>query len=230
MVRRGPRILLLGAPGVGKGTYGGFIAPRFNIPILAMGDMVRAEIASNSTIGAKFAEYSNLGKLVPDELVCDLAISRIKPLSLGFMLDGFPRTLPQTLALEKAAIELDLVLEFLLPKEILVSKAVNRRLCASCGKGFNLADINQDGIVMPPLLPKIEGICDKCQGKLIQREDDKEQVVRKRLEVYDAQTLPISAHFAERGILKQFNIKRGIDDVPEILALIEHVLADKSLL
>jgi adenylate kinase family enzyme len=175
-------MLAMGAPGVGKGSFGKKISPHFNIPIISTGDIVRDQIARETPLGLEIKDRTAQGLLVDDELVTELVRARFTEdeasVAKGYILDGFPRTRRQAelFAEFPEHFKVDLVLNIVLPQEVLVEKACARRACEDCGEGYNLADISLGDIQMDPLLPKVEGVCDKCGGKLMQRADDTEQV------------------------------------------------------
>ncbi|UCD03960.1 MAG: adenylate kinase [Candidatus Woesearchaeota archaeon] len=218
------KIIFLGPPGSGKGTYSSRIGPELVIPHISTGDLLRNEVKGDSELGKKAAEYMNKGNLVPDDLVIEILKKRVeKPdCERGFILDGFPRTLNQAKALDKIT-NIDMVINLYLPDDILITKLSGRRVCRNCGDNYNVTDIKDDerGIYMAPLLPKKEGVCDKCGGELYQRDDDKPEVIKERLEVYYQKTKSLIDYYTEKGILKQFNVNAVPDImVPKILKLI----------
>jgi len=223
--RKPVRMCFLGAPGVGKGTFAGHIAPYFNIPTISSGDLVRDEIKKGTAIGKKIKSLNDKGLLVADEIVTEMIRKRLtnSDCSNGFLLDGFPRRTSQASSLNTFT-KLDLVLNIRLREEVLIEKACARRVCETCGKGYNVANINIDDIRMPPLLPKIAGKCDKCGGKLIQRADDTEDIVRNRLLVYHKETFPLIEYYTKAGILHDFDVKTGIDDLPKLKTLLDGIL------
>lgn len=208
------KIIMLGPPGSGKGTYSSRISSIFKIPQISTGDMIRAEIKSQTETGKKIQEIVNAGRLAPDEIVMGLMKKRMleKDCRNGFILDGFPRTLGQAEELNKI-VKVDVVLNLVLPEDILIRKITARRVCEKCGDNYNVADINEQGITMPPMLPKKEGICDKCTGKLIQRKDDTVEVIKERLSVYRKQTEPLIKYYREKGLIKDVRITAS----PEIM-------------
>ena len=134
----------------------------------------------------------------------------------GFLLDGFPRTVAQAQALDGFS-PVDAALNVHFPKHLIVRKTVSRRVCSQCGNGYNVADINEGDIVMSPLLPKVDGVCDACGGELVQRADDTEDVVNHRLEEYERSTLPLLEYYEKQNKLTQFDVKRGVEDTPAVL-------------
>jgi len=187
------RIVMLGPPGAGKGTYASRLTVRLGIPHISTGDMVREEIKKQTELGKKIKEYSDRGALVPDEIIIRLLAERLrKPdCAKGFILDGFPRTISQAEALEKIA-KIELAINLNVPDEIIVTRLSNRLICSECGAIYNLLTLK----------PKKEGICDKCGGKLYQREDDKPEVIKERLNVYRRQTEPLIEYYSKKGLLR----------------------------
>lgn len=217
------RCIFLGAPGVGKGTFANKIVPLFNLTTISTGDLVRHEIKHNTPLGQQIKAFNDAGKLVDDEIILTMAKNKLQQVTQdtslhGYLLDGFPRTVVQAQRLNEFT-SLTAVINLNLDESVLIQKAVSRRVCKSCGAGYNLANIQRGDINMPPLLPKKEGICDKCGGGLFQRDDDTEAVVRNRLDVYNKQTFPLIEFYQKQGILHQFNIKRGLGDLPDLIEL-----------
>lgn len=184
--------------------------------------MIRAEIKAKSDIGLKVKAISEAGNLVPDDIVTALAKAQLEKAKNGWLLDGFPRTAGQAESLDSFASP-NLIVNLNLPEDLLVEKICARRVCSGCGENYNLADINRDGIVMSPLLPKVDGICDKCGGKLMQRADDTEEIVSNRLKVYDAETRPLIDYYGSKVL--EFNIKKGVEDLPRLIADMEKAAA-----
>jgi len=184
---------MLGPPGAGKGTYASRLTVRLGIPHISTGDMVREEIKKQTDLGLKIKEYSDRGALVPDEIIIKLLAERLgKPdCNRGFILDGFPRTISQAEALENIA-KIDLVINLNVPDDIIIARLSNRLICSKCGAIYNLLTLK----------PKKEGVCDKCGGKLYQREDDKPEVIKERLNVYRKQTEPLIEYYAKKGLLR----------------------------
>ena len=200
-------LILFGAPDAGKGTYAARLSSLFGIESIATGDMFREEIKKDSSLGRRVSEYVRSGKLVPDDIVIDILAERLraKEAERGFILDGFPRTVLQAEALDKL-VKVDAIVQIVVPEWIIVERLSNRRVCSKCGAIYNLRYLK----------PKKEGICDKCGGKLYQREDDKPEVVTERLKVYERQTQPLLEYYHKKTpIIKIEN--NDIDSPPETI-------------
>lgn len=205
------KIIMLGAPGAGKGTQAKMIAEKCGIPHISTGDIFRANIKNGTELGAKAKEYMDKGLLVPDELVCDLVVDRIQQADCekGYILDGFPRTIPQAEALEAAlnAIEqkLDYTIDIDVPDENIINRMSGRRACVGCGATYH--------VVFNPT--KVEGKCDVCGESLILRDDDKPETVKKRLDVYHTQTQPLIDFYSARKVLVEVDGTQSMDKVFE---------------
>lgn len=203
------KIIMLGAPGAGKGTQAKMIAEKCGIPHISTGDIFRANIKNGTELGAKAKEYMDKGLLVPDELVCDLVVDRIQQADCekGYILDGFPRTIPQAEALENAlnAIEqkLDYAIDIDVPDENIINRMSGRRACVGCGATYH--------VLFNPT--KVEGKCDVCGESLILRDDDKPETVKKRLDVYHTQTQPLIDFYIERKVLVEVDGTQSMDKV-----------------
>ena len=203
------KIIMLGAPGAGKGTQAKKIAAKYEIPHISTGDIFRANIKNGTELGKKAKTYMDQGLLVPDELVVDLVVDRVnqEDCKNGFVLDGFPRTIPQaealTDALEKLGQKMDYAIDVDVPDENIVRRMGGRRACVGCGATYH--------IEYAPT--KKEGICDTCGGELILRDDDKPETVQKRLDVYHEQTQPLIEYYTKAGILRTVDGTVDIDDV-----------------
>ena len=216
-------LVLLGAPGVGKGTFASRIGPHYNIPAISTGDLVRAEIKKpNSSVGAEIKSISERGGLVSDSIILNMLQSRLQEHDAqnGFLLDGFPRRVTQADALNSMTY-VSAVLNITLREDILINKICSRRVCSKCGRNYNLADIHEGEYVMPPLLPRKSGICDNDGGELIQRNDDTENIVRDRLKNYQDETYPLIEYYNKRGLLLTWDVKKGLDDTNELLAYLD---------
>lgn len=203
------KIIMLGAPGAGKGTQAKQIADKYSIPHISTGDIFRANIKNGTELGKKAKQYMDQGALVPDELTCDLVMDRIQQddCKNGFVLDGFPRTIPQAealdAALEKINEKMDYAIDVDVPDENIVNRMSGRRACLNCGATYHLISIP----------PKVEGICDRCGSEIVLREDDKPETVQKRLKVYHEQTQPLIEYYSGKGVLKEVDGTQPMDDV-----------------
>lgn len=207
------KIIMLGAPGAGKGTQAKKIAAKYQIPHISTGDIFRANIKNGTELGNKAKEYMEKGLLVPDELTCDLVVDRIgqEDCKNGYVLDGFPRTIPQAealkAALEKRGEKMDFAIDVDVPDENIVRRMSGRRACLGCGSTYHIEHIP----------PKTEGICDVCGGKLVLRDDDAPETVQNRLKVYHEQTQPLLHFYGKEGILKT------VDGTLEMEAVFEKI-------
>lgn len=203
------KIIMLGAPGAGKGTQAKQIASKYSIPHISTGDIFRANIKNGTELGKKAKEYMDQGALVPDELTCDLVMDRIQEddCKNGFVLDGFPRTIPQAEALTNALAKIGEKMEYAIdvdvPDENIVNRMGGRRACVNCGATYHIVSIP----------PKKEGICDTCGSELILRDDDKPETVQKRLTVYHEQTQPLIDYYKGQGILHTVDGTVPMDEV-----------------
>lgn len=203
------KIIMLGAPGAGKGTQAKQIADKYSIPHISTGDIFRANIKNGTELGKKAKQYMDQGALVPDELTCDLVMDRIQQddCKNGFVLDGFPRTIPQAealdAALEKINEKMDYAIDVDVPDENIVNRMSGRRACLNCGATYHLISIP----------PKVDGICDRCGSEIVLREDDKPETVQKRLKVYHEQTQPLIDYYKNQGILKSVDGTQPMDEV-----------------
>lgn len=202
-------ILIMGPPGAGKGTQATRIASFCEIPHISTGDMFRAEIKQASELGKRIKSYLDTGKLVPDEVTVEVIKKRLQQADTqkGFLLDGFPRTIPQAEALDGILKEmgrsLDLVINIKVDPQVLLERMTGRRVCQKCGATYHV--VNQP--------PRVEGVCDQCGGELYQRSDDTVETVSNRLEVYQKQTAPLLEYYQQRGIVAEVNGEQSIDDV-----------------
>ena len=186
-------IILFGAPGAGKGTQAEAIAERKSIPTISTGNIIRDALKSGSELGLKAKNYMADGGLVPDEIVIEIIKERIAKddCKQGFILDGFPRTIPQAEALDKMGVNIDKVIEISVSDAIIIDRMSGRRVCEICGSSYHLKNKR----------PQKEGICDKCQGTLVQREDDQPDTVKNRLKIYHEQTKPLENYYEKQGKL-----------------------------
>jgi len=213
------RVVLLGPPGAGKGTQAHRIADRFVLALIATGDIFRDNVENDTALGQEAKAYMEKGELVPDDVVVRMVLERLDEPDAkdGFILDGFPRTLPQAQALENALSELarplSAVLKFMISDEVAVKRLAGRRSCRRCQRSYN--------VEFHP--SRAEGVCDVCGGELVQRGDDTEDTVRKRLEVYHRSTEPLEFFFWERGLLRQVDADGTEDEVTERAV---HAIAD----
>lgn len=211
------KIVMLGAPGAGKGTQAKMISEKYGIPHISTGDIFRANIKENTDLGKKAKEYMDKGLLVPDELVVDLVVDRLAQddAKTGYVLDGFPRTIPQAEALDEALAKigekLDYAIDVDVPDENIINRMSGRRACVSCGGTYH--------IKYNPT--QKEGICDACGGELILRDDDKPETVKKRLNVYHEQTQPLIDYYTKAGILKEVD---GTVDLEAVFQAITAIL------
>lgn len=203
------KIIMLGAPGAGKGTQALQIAEKYNIPHISTGDIFRANIKNGTELGKKAKSYIDSGNLVPDALTCDLVVDRIArdDCSGGYILDGFPRTIAQADALEtalaKLGTEIDFAIDVEVPDDVIVERMSGRRSCPNCGAVYH--------VKYNP--PKKEGYCDECGTGLVQREDDRMETVQKRLAVYHTQTQPLIDYYSRKGVLHRVDGTRKVEQV-----------------
>lgn len=213
------KIIMLGAPGAGKGTQAKMIAAKYGIPHISTGDIFRANIKNGTELGSKAKEYMDKGLLVPDELVVDLVIDRFKEpdCEKGYVLDGFPRTIPQAEALDKALTAIgesvDYAINVEVPDENIINRMGGRRACVGCGATYH--------IVYSPT--KVEGKCDTCGADLIIRDDDKPETVKNRLSVYHEQTQPLIDYYTNKGIARDVD---GTVDMKDVFDAIVEILGE----
>lgn len=198
------KLVLLGAPGAGKGTQAEILSRKLGIPTISTGNILRAAMKNGTPVGLKAKSYVESGALVPDDVIIDIVAERLAEpdCANGYILDGVPRTIPQAEALEADGVEVDYALSIEISDETIIERMSGRRTCHDCGASYH--------VVSAP--PKVEGVCDNCGGELTVRADDAPETVRARLEVYHTVTEPLKAYYAERGKL------RSVDNQPTIEA------------
>ena len=203
------RIILLGEPGAGKGTYSAELMKRYSIPQISTGDMLRASVKAGTPLGRQAQEFMKKGELVPDSVVIGLIQERIKKDDAvkGFILDGFPRTLPQAQSLDKMLQNMNIVLSAVVKIEVgkatLLRRLTGRRVCTGCGATYNVDTMR----------PQKEGVCDKCGKELIQRPDDRPETIENRLTVYQKDTAPLIKFYEEKGLLRRAQCEGEYDEV-----------------
>lgn len=211
------KIIMLGAPGAGKGTQAKQIAAKYNIPHISTGDIFRANIKEGTALGMEAKSYMDKGQLVPDELTVKILLDRVAKDDCkdGYVLDGFPRTIPQADVLDEAVTKLGEKIDFAInvdvPDENIIRRMSGRRACLKCGATYHVVSIP----------PKKEGICDACGEALVIRDDDKEETVKARLEAYHKQTQPLIDYYNAKGILKEVD---GTKDMNDVFADIVNIL------
>ena len=209
------KLIFLGAPGAGKGTQAEIIAAKLNIPTISTGNIIREALANGTEMGLKAKSFIEAGKLVPDDVVIGIIKDRLAAddCNGGFILDGFPRTIPQAEALDKMGVIIDKVVDIDVPDENIVNRMSGRRVCKACGSSYHIENKK----------PKVEGVCDACGGELQIRKDDAPETVLDRLNVYHEQTEPLKDYYAKCGKLRSVE---GTAPITEITAAILKVLED----
>ncbi len=203
------KIIMLGAPGAGKGTQAEMICEKYGLPHISTGDIFRANIKNGTELGKEAKKYMDQGLLVPDELTVKILLDRVAKddCKNGYVLDGFPRTIPQAEVLDKALTELndkvDYAINVDVPDENIINRMSGRRACVTCGATYH--------VVFAPT--KVEGLCDKCGANLILRDDDKPETVKNRLDVYHKQTQPLIDFYSQKGVLKEVDGTKAMSDV-----------------
>ena len=211
------KIVMLGAPGAGKGTQAKMIAEKYMIPHISTGDIFRANIKNGTELGKQATEYMAKGQLVPDELTVKMLLDRVaqEDCKSGYVLDGFPRTIPQAEVLDKALTErgdhIDYAIDVNVPDENIIKRMSGRRACLTCGATYHIEHVP----------PKKEGICDACGNELVLRDDDKPETVKNRLDVYHKQTQPLIDYYTEKNILKTVD---GTVDMMDVFGAITSIL------
>ena len=206
------KLILLGAPGAGKGTQAEIISKKLNIPTISTGNILRAAVANGTPVGLKAKEYMDAGKLVPDDVIIGVITERLAEADCqnGYILDGVPRTIAQAEALEKAGVNFDAVVSIEISDEEIEQRMTGRRTCIKCGATYH--------VVAAP--PKQEGICDKCGAELVLRDDDKPETVTKRLAVYHEQTRPLISFYADKHVLYTVDGTQNMEQVFEAITKI----------
>lgn len=213
------KIIMLGAPGAGKGTQAKMIADKYGVPHISTGDIFRANIKNGTELGMEAKKYMDQGLLVPDELTVKILLDRVAQddCKNGYVLDGFPRTIPQANVLEEALNKLgdkiDYAIDVDVPDENIIKRMGGRRACLSCGATYHIEHVP----------PKSEGICDRCGKELVLRDDDKPETVKNRLDVYHEQTQPLIEFYGEKGVLKRVD---GTVDMQDVFAAIVSILGE----
>jgi adenylate kinase len=202
-------IVILGPPGVGKGTYAEFLSKKYGIPKISVGDLFRNAIKKRTELGKRIKNYVSSGELVPDETVIELVKNRLEEPDCkdGFLLDGYPRTVPQAEAMMKFK-NIDAALNFVAPDEVIMERIGGRRTCSKCGAIYHIKNVP----------PTIEGVCDRCSGRLIQRSDEKPEVIKNRLEVYREKTKPVADYLRKKGLLVDIDAHYDIEEIDKIIA------------
>ena len=203
------KLILLGAPGAGKGTQAERLCKQLNIPTISTGNILRAAIKDGTPTGLKAKSYMDAGKLVPDEVIIGIITERLaqEDCRNGYILDGVPRTIAQAEAMEKAGITFDDVISIEIADETIMQRMSGRRVCESCGASYHL-------VAVPPKTP---GVCDNCGGTLVQRKDDAPETVKARLEVYHQETEPLKAFYEQRGLLKPVENQSTVEGTTEAI-------------
>ena len=204
------KLILLGAPGAGKGTQAEILSKELNIPTISTGNILRAAIKEGTPTGLKAKSYMDAGQLVPDAVIIGIITERVarEDCKNGYILDGVPRTIAQAEAMEQAGITFDDVISIEISDETIMERMSGRRVCEHCGASYHL-------VAVPP---QVAGVCDKCGGKLIQRHDDEPETVKARLEVYHRETEPLKDFYAQRGLLK------SVENQPTVAATSQAIL------
>ena len=211
------KMIFLGAPGAGKGTQAENVSAEYGIPAISTGAIIRESVKNGTKAGLEAKSYMDSGSLVPDKVVIDIIKERLaqKDCENGFILDGFPRTVPQAEALDRMGVQIDLVIDIEVPDEKIATRMAGRRVCATCGASYHTLYKQ----------PKTEGVCDNCGGALSQRKDDEAQTVLERLRVYHEQTEPLIAYYRAKGNLR---VVEGQEEVADTTALTLKTLEEQA--
>jgi adenylate kinase len=212
-------IVILGPPGVGKGTYSGFLSKKHGIPNISVGDLFRNAIKNQTDLGKRIKSFVSRGDLVPDQIVIELVKNRVEEADCknGFLLDGYPRTVPQAEAMMQFK-KIDAALNFVAPDEVIMERIGGRRTCSKCGAIYHIKNVP----------PTIDGICDRCTGRLVQRSDEKPDVIKNRLNVYREKTKPVVDYLRKKGLVADIDANYPIEEIHKIIAQCERHLTKLS--
>jgi adenylate kinase len=213
-------IVLLGPPGAGKGTYAGILSKKYGIPTISVGDLFRKAIKDETELGKRVKSYVSSGDLVPDEIVNEVVKNRLNEddCKQGFLLDGYPRTINQAESMP-AFKNIGVALNFVVPDEVIMERIGGRRTCRKCGAIYHIKNVP----------PTIDGICDNCTGRLVQRSDEKPEVIKNRLVVYREKTKPVADYLRKKGLVADIDANYPIEEVDKIIAQCEKHLTKLEL-
>ncbi|MBQ6530954.1 MAG: adenylate kinase [Clostridia bacterium] len=196
-------IIMLGAPGAGKGTQAAVLCEKLNIPTISTGNIIREALKNGTEMGKKAKSFMDAGQLVPDEVVIGIVKDRLQEddCKNGYILDGFPRTIPQAEALDAMGADIDCVIDIEVQDEVIVNRLSGRRVCENCGRPYHVVSLK----------PKVDGVCDDCKGALVQRKDDQIETIKNRLDIYHKETEPLVKYYEAQGKLKVVVGKDTVD-------------------
>lgn len=206
-------IIMLGAPGAGKGTQAAVLCEHLNIPTISTGNIIREALRTGTEMGLKAKSYMDAGQLVPDEVVIGIVKDRLQEddCKNGYILDGFPRTIPQAEALDKMGADIDCVIDIEVDDDVIVNRLSGRRVCENCGRPYHIESLK----------PKVDGVCDDCKGALVQRKDDQIETIKNRLDIYHKETEPLVNYYKAQGKLKvvvgKDTVKATTDEVFKVI-------------